>query len=195
MFTGSNPELFIKVQRAHSILSDFDMKAVYDMQGLEGVEQVERIGIQNVQRTSSAVVEMKITLEQIYNGGEQSFSIDRQVVCRACRGTGAKDAKTTKCKACGGKGSVVKLQEIAPGFNIRAEVTCDKCHGTGQRYKHKCDKCHGNRIVNEPIDLNTVIEKGVPDEHQIVFERKGQQNLGQLPGHIIVKLKTEKHKS
>lgn len=61
-------------------------------------QQVERIGVQNLPRSGDYRVEVKVTLEQFYNGAEQTFTINREVVCRACRGTGARNAQTVKCK-------------------------------------------------------------------------------------------------
>ncbi|SPQ96830.1 unnamed protein product (mitochondrion) [Plasmodiophora brassicae] len=191
---GSDQTRFLNVQRAHAVLSDPDLRAVYDMQGLEGVKQVERIGVQNLPRSGDYRVEVKVTLEQFYNGAEQTFTINREVVCRACRGTGARNAQTVKCKACHGRGKTHRIQELAPGFNVQMEVPCPVCHGTGQSFKHKCPVCGGTRLVNEPKELKLMIERGTPDNHEVVFERASQQAIGQLPGHVIVVLRPQPHK-
>lgn len=85
------------------------------------------------------------------------------------------------------------------------------CHGTGQSFKHKCPVCGGTRLVNEPKELKVnhlsahmkvpaerelqlMIERGTPDNHEVVFERASQQAIGQLPGHVIVVLRPQPHK-
>jgi DnaJ-class molecular chaperone len=74
-------------------------------------------------------------------------SISRNVICKKCRGTGAKDGATKKCPACDGRGFRIVQQQMAPGFNVQMQQTCDKCGGKGVTYKTKCPVCDGNKVV------------------------------------------------
>ncbi len=72
--------------------------------------------------------------------------ISRNVICKKCRGTGAKGGATTKCPACNGQGFRIVQQQMAPGFNVQMQQTCDRCGGKGQTYKTACPNCGGKKV-------------------------------------------------
>jgi len=55
-------------------------------------------------RGPNARADMKVTLEDLYNGVVKEMSIQRNILCPKCRGTGSKDGKLRLCKFCNGKG-------------------------------------------------------------------------------------------
>ena len=55
-----------------------------------------------MQKGPNARAEISATLEEMYNGGTHHMNINRNIYCTQCRGTGAKDGKTTTCKKCNG---------------------------------------------------------------------------------------------
>lgn len=98
------------------------------------------------------------------------------MICPKCRGTGAKDGKTKKCPACKGQGVRLVKQQMAPGFVMQMQQECPKCHGTGHVHKHKCPFCSGRKVKEEAKTLTATIERGMPSNHQIVFERESEQS-------------------
>ena len=85
------------------VLSDAEKRQIYDLDGVEGLERAEKganapaspfdmfFGGGNQRRRGpDASVEMEVTLEDLYNGGQRSARISRNVICPKCRGTGAK---------------------------------------------------------------------------------------------------------
>ena len=58
----------------------------------------------------NAHVSTDVTLEDLYNGGERSARIKRNIICKKCKGTGAKGGQTKKCKQCGGRGVRLRLR-------------------------------------------------------------------------------------
>ncbi|KAJ8574508.1 hypothetical protein ON010_g4701 [Phytophthora cinnamomi] len=139
------------------------------------------------------IMDMAVTLEELYNGAQKQAQFSRNVICRKCRGTGAKGGKTTTCKTCGGSGHVLVEQKMGPGFTVQMQQPCPKCGGKGKTFKHACPFCHGNKVVKEDKVLTADIERGMPSSHQIVFERESEQRPGMVPGDVIFRLHQVPH--
>lgn len=91
---------------------------------------------QNVKRKCKAkLVELRITLENSYNGGRKEVEYDRRVICTKCKGTGSSnpDAKTT-CSKCNGSGMRLVVQRHGPMI-MQTQTTCDECNGEGKIIK------------------------------------------------------------
>lgn len=88
------------------VLSDQEKRPIYDLDGVEGLERHEKGGNQAAspfdmffgggggggrRKGPDAQVEMEVTLEDLYNGGQRAARINRNIICPKCRGTGAKD--------------------------------------------------------------------------------------------------------
>ncbi|KAL3674890.1 hypothetical protein V7S43_000816 [Phytophthora oleae] len=196
---------FHEISRAYEVLSDPQKRQVYDLEGFEGLEREEKQGGRPAspfdaffggggkQRGPDAAVDMPVTLEELYNGAKKQAQFARNVICRKCRGTGAKGGKTTTCKTCGGTGHVLVEQKMGPGFTVQMQQPCPKCGGRGKTFKEACPFCHGNKVVQEDKVLTAEIEKGMPSTHQIVFERESEQRPGMVPGDVIFRLHQVPH--
>jgi len=58
-----------------------------------------------------------VTLEDLYNGKEYEFEIDRQRICKVCNGIGGSDASAVQtCTGCKGKGMRTVLMQLGPGM-------------------------------------------------------------------------------
>ena len=113
-------EMFRKINRASEVLQDPDLRQIYDQGGEDAVQKFER-GEGMQQKGPDAKAEMMITLEEFYNGVDKDITIQRNIVCKQCKGTGAKDGKTKTCPECKGQG--VSLQAVnMGGFNMQMQV-------------------------------------------------------------------------
>ncbi|TMW58738.1 hypothetical protein Poli38472_010297 [Pythium oligandrum] len=196
---------FHKISRAYEVLSDPQKRQVYDLEGIEALEEEEQgrgrsnspfdsfFGGGGKPRGPDAAVDMPVTLEELYNGAKKEALFTRNVICRKCRGTGAKDGKTTPCKTCGGQGVVLVQQRMGPGFTVQMQQPCPKCGGKGKVFRHQCPHCHGHKVVKEEKVLVADIERGMPSNHQIVFERQSEQRPGMVPGDVIFRLHQVPH--
>lgn len=73
---------------------------------------------------------MDVTLEDLYNGKEIEFEVDRQRICVACNGLGGSDAKAVvTCKGCKGKGMRTVMMQLGPGMYSQRSGPCDECNG------------------------------------------------------------------
>ena len=150
-------------------------------------------GQQGRRKGPDASVDMEITLEDLYNGAQRQARISRNVICPKCRGTGAKDGKTTQCRHCGGAGHRNVQQQVAPGFVMQMQQPCEHCSGKGTTYAHVCPHCNGNKVIMEEKTLTADIEKGMKSDAEIRFERESEQTPGVTPGDVIFKLRQAEH--
>jgi len=98
-----------------------------------------------------------------------------------------------KCTKCNGAGVVMSIQELGPGFKVQMQTTCDACGGKGKIPKDTCPVCGGKKLIMEEKALNAVIERGMPDGHELVFERASEQSPDAIPGDVILVLRTQPH--
>jgi len=186
-----------RVNLAYEVLGDEDKRILYDAGGMDLVKQgVDEGGGQQggmdpfaalfggggrQQRSNKgpdATVSHSVNLEDIYNGNEISMNINRRIVCRGC--AGEKGAGKPKCASCGRCPDEVRMvqRQMGPGMIVQQEERVAS--------KQKCKV--------EDTTLSAVIEKGVADGAEIKFPRKSEQSPGQVPGDVIMKLKTKRHK-
>ena len=154
--------MFQKISKAYEVISDPDKRAIYDVDGEKGLERHEKGENQPAnpfdmffggggggkKRGQDAHVDVHVSLEDLYNGGTRSARIKRNVICPKCRGTGAKDGQTKKCRACNGQGVRLVQQQMGPGFTVQMQQTCDKCGGKGYVHKQKCPHCRGKKVLS-----------------------------------------------
>lgn len=84
-------------------------------------------------------------------------------------------------------------QRMGPGFTVQMQQQCPKCGGKGKVFKTQCPHCQGQKVVKEDKVLTAVVEKGMPSNHQIVFERQSEQRPGMVPGDVIFRLHQVPH--
>jgi len=138
-------------------------------------------------------MDFPVTLEDLYNGASRQVKISRRVLCKSCKGSGAKGGQTTTCPHCQGKGQVMSMQSLGPGFNIQMQTPCNHCGGKGKIAKHVCPICGGSKLQVEEKALDVVIERGMADAYEVKFERASEQQPDTIPGDVIVTLRTQPH--
>ena len=100
---------------------------LFDMFGGGGRRRQQQKRKRKVKPT---VKEVKITLEDAYNGKSIKLDNKRTVICDHCDGQGGFNVE--ECDACGGTGIVIKTQMIGPGMYQRIQCPCEKCKGKGK---------------------------------------------------------------
>lgn len=208
-------EHYKKIQRAYEVLSDRRKRKVYDMKGEEGLKQLEKAGAQQQQQPDDPMMRMffggggggdgaqrgpniemmmLITLDDAYNGAQHTVKLNKQRLCKACRGTGAASKSDyTKCNKCNGQGTVIQKVQLMPGFVQQVQQQCPKCGGKGRMVKNKCKTCRGNKVTRADQTLHVDIEQGTPENHKLVFDMEADQNPEQLPGDVIFNVQTAPH--
>ncbi|MEN0055803.1 MAG: DnaJ domain-containing protein, partial [Mucilaginibacter sp.] len=88
-------------------------------------------GGRRVARGSNLRIKVRLTLEEIANGAEKKIKVNKQIVCKTCDGSGAKDKSSFQtCKTCGGSGAVRRVTNTILG-QMQTTSTCPTCNGEG----------------------------------------------------------------
>ena len=121
---------------------------------------------------SSLRMDLEITLLEALNGLKKEVEIPHTVKCKTCKGTGAKDAKTTTCTQCKGSGQARTVRQTMFG-NMVSVSDCPKCRGTGKTFEVKCQECRGSGYNQETTKVEVKIPKGVDNGSTLTLRGMG----------------------
>lgn len=153
-------------------------------------------GGRRVAKGSNLRIKVKLTLEEIANGSEKKIKVNKQITCKTCDGTGAKDrSSVSTCKTCGGSGAVRRVTNTILG-QMQTSSTCPTCNGSGQQITAKCTSCHGDGTVRGEETITINIPAGVSDGMQLSMSGKGNAAPnGGIPGDLIILIEEIPHES
>ncbi|MDD5017821.1 MAG: molecular chaperone DnaJ [Eubacteriales bacterium] len=131
-------------------------------------------------RGSDLRMDMNITFEEAAFGTTKEIHLNKEVVCEACGGTGAKKGTNAKtCTACGGTGQLRRQSSTAFG-NFVNIIDCPNCGGKGTIIKEACGECGGRGILKKLKKMKVNIPAGI-DNAQVITLR-GEGSAGQRGG-------------
>lgn len=207
---GGDSAEWAKYSHAYEVLTDEQKRRVYDQQGHEGLRRMESGqggggggdpfasffdmfggggGGQRQQggmpRGPDLEFPIVVTLRDLYLGKELRAAHRKQKLCSHCRGSGAENPGDVKvCGTCKGKGVVIQMQRLGPGFVTQTQQTCNACGGRGKTVTSTCHRCGGKKVeVGEDI-LTIRIERGMRAGAKIKFEQTGDQAPDLQPGDV-----------
>lgn len=147
-------------------------------------------------RTEDAELEVKVLLEDLFNGKTIKITSTRNIICSHCRGTGAKKKAVTRpCGVCEGAGTVRKIRRVGPGLVTQDYVDCETCSATGKVYrsKDKCKHCSGSKVTEETKILEFEIPKGAKSGESIVLAQESDQFPGKETGDVVMTFHADDH--
>ncbi|PYF73881.1 molecular chaperone DnaJ [Pedobacter nutrimenti] len=149
-----------------------------------------------VAKGSNLRIKVKLTLEEIANGAEKKIKVNKQITCKTCDGSGAKDRSSiSTCKTCGGSGSVRRVTNTILG-QMQTTSTCPTCNGSGSQITSKCNACHGEGTVRGEETITINIPAGVSDGMQLSMSGKGNAAPnGGIPGDLIILIEELPHET
>ncbi|GAB1361295.1 molecular chaperone DnaJ [Rhodobacter sp.] len=145
---------------------------------------------QRAQRGSDLRYNLRVTLEEAFQGVQKTINVPASMTCDTCRGTGAEGgAEPVTCPTCSGMGKVRAQQ----GF-FTVERTCPNCNGTGQIIKNPCKTCHGAGRVEKERQLSVNIPAGVETGTRIRLAGEGEAGLrGGPQGDLYIFIEVKDH--
>ncbi|KAL9599735.1 MAG: hypothetical protein Q9219_003618 [cf. Caloplaca sp. 3 TL-2023] len=215
---------FKSISKAYEILSDDEKRDAYDAHGMaafeagnpmDGAVDLDDIlaqmfgmhgmngssgrgpGPRRPQRGKDEERPYTVTLEELYKGKTTKFASKKNVICKACKGSGGKErAKPKDCGSCGGRGWQQGLKAIGPMYAQQRSM-CSPCKGTGSVYREKerCKKCKGECVVEEKKVLELYIPRGSKEGEKIVLQGEADQLPHHEPGDLIFNLVEAEHKT
>ncbi|OKS87068.1 molecular chaperone DnaJ [Mucilaginibacter polytrichastri] len=153
-------------------------------------------GGRRVARGSNLRIKVKLTLEEIASGAEKKIKVNKQVVCKTCEGSGAKDKSAFQtCSTCGGSGAVRRVTNTILG-QMQTTSTCPTCNGEGSVITSKCNVCHGDGVVRGEETISINIPAGVSEGMQLSMSGKGNAApRGGVPGDLIILIEEIPHET
>jgi molecular chaperone DnaJ len=161
-----------------------------------GGGQQSRGGGRRVAKGTNLRIKVKLTLEEIANGTEKKIKVNKQITCKTCDGSGAKDRNSVStCQTCGGSGAVRRVTNTILG-QMQTTATCPTCNGSGSQITSKCTSCHGEGIVRGEETITINIPAGVSDGMQLSMSGKGNAAPnGGIPGDLIILIEEVAHET
>jgi len=153
-------------------------------------------GGRRVARGNNLRIKVKLTLEEISGGAEKKIRVSKQIVCKTCDGSGAKDRSSShSCKTCGGSGTIRRVTNTILG-QMQTTSTCPTCNGEGTQITSKCTVCHGDGIVRGEETITINIPAGVSEGMQLSMSGKGNAApRGGVSGDLIILIEEIPHES
>jgi len=212
-----DPEKFKNISAAFEVLSDPKKREIYDKYGEEGLreggggEGHSPFDIFDMffggggrgrgrqpgekMRGRDTVHQMKVSLEDVYNGTTRQLAVQKNVICETCNGIGGKEGSVQKCENCNGTGMDVRMRQIGPGMVQQIQQPCRPCNQTGEkiREKDRCKNCAGKKVEKQRKILKCEIDKGMKDGQKLTFSGEGDQAPDIEPGDIVIVLDEKEH--
>ena len=148
-------------------------------------------GRQSAQRGSDLAFELVLTLEEAMHGVTKEIKVPSWVSCGGCNGSGAKKGSgPVRCGTCDGTGQVRQQS----GFLAIAQ-TCRACGGRGQVIKDPCYDCHGQGRIQKRKTLSVKVPAGVDTGDRVRLSGEGEAGMNGAPaGDLYVQMRIKEHK-
>ncbi|MDD6920164.1 MAG: molecular chaperone DnaJ [Eubacteriales bacterium] len=136
-----------------------------------------------------------ISFNEAAFGVKKDIKMTKNVVCKSCNGSGAKDGTASKtCPNCGGSGMVATTQRTPFGA-IQRQTPCPECHGTGTIIETPCPDCNGKGHNRKSVTISVNIPAGVDNGTIITLRGQGEPGKnGGPPGDLYVIIDVTPHK-
>lgn len=195
-------EKFKDCVEAYEVLSDPQKRQQYDVYGIVGDSNFDG-GFQNmsdamrefirhahgfdfdmfsrnqhkVHKGGNIKVRVKLTLDEIFNGGKKTITYERDKECKDCKGTGlGENGRIDKCTQCKGSGYVVRT--IQNGYSIiQQQMQCPYCNGSGEVIINECKKCKGSGNIRQKETIEIDIPNGVTKDSYATMQGYGNNSV------------------
>lgn len=143
------------------------------------------------QRGADLKQQINLTLEEAYDGIEQTITYSRVDSCSACHGSGAQEGSGARtCPTCKGAGVV----QFSQGF-FSMRQPCPDCGGQGEILEKPCRACRGAGREDSRNTITVKIPAGVRDGVILKISNGGDIGAnGGGYGDLYIETHIKKHK-
>jgi molecular chaperone DnaJ len=135
-----------------------------------------------------------LTFEEAVFGTGKDISLNLDITCDHCQGSGAEPGFGTKtCPTCQGSGQEVRVTNTLFG-PIQQASTCHTCHGRGQVPEKACTQCNGRGVRREKQEIKVKIPAGVDEGSAIRLSGRGEAIADGVAGDLYVAIHVRPHK-
>jgi DnaJ family protein A protein 2 len=167
-----------------------------------GFENMFNMGARTQRKTNrkmsspNILKKIDVNLEDIYTKRELNIVFDKTVICKNCKGSGAKDSSCIKiCNSCDGSGVKISIKTFGPGMISQSQTTCNHCNGKGKIIEEKCSNCKGRKydIFKKKININ--LKHSNVHGGKIHIKGEAHEDINcDICGDLILELNVRKHK-
>lgn len=208
---------FKKISAAYDILSDEQKKQKYDQFGMDGLNAEPSFNMgnmgnpfdmfgnifnqhmgqkqrQQIKRGKDRIEIIHVSLQEIYTESDKIIELNRNKKCIDCDGKGG--LEQIVCSICEGKGIILKIQQMGPGFISQSQQPCHKCLQSGKIIPEnkKCNTCKGNGYIDSQQKLKLRLSKTSVNGEKIILPEKSHYNPHvDVQGNLIIVLNIQKH--
>lgn len=144
----------------------------------------------NIPKGDDIVVDLNLSIEDIYNLGIKKYTYIKKKKCHVCGGA----SEMKPCSRCNGTGMVFEDSQRGNMF-MRTSRPCPSCHGTGvQKTDIHCDHCNNTgletEIKNDSIDLSLIKDYILTPNVTINLGTKGSDSVYKdgMPGNLLLRI-------
>lgn len=137
---------------------------------------------------------INLTFKESIFGTEKNISLNTDVKCDHCDGSGAEPGYELKtCPTCHGSGQEVRTVNSIFGAMQQA-MTCHTCGGRGKVTEKKCTVCGGKGTVRERQEIKLKIPAGVDEGSAIRLNGRGEATRDGVNGdlYVVIHVKPDK---
>jgi len=149
-------------------------------------------GGRRVQRGFDLETQVELTLAEVATGCEKTLEFEKQDICEACKGSGAKaGVPPVVCVQCGGQG---RIAQQGFGGMFRMVTTCPNCRGRGTVVREQCPACRGTGRQLRPRVVTVKIPAGVHEGQAVRIAGEGEAGEnGAPPGDLHCYISVKPH--
>lgn len=179
-------EKFKEIGSAYETIGDPDKRAAHDRRGEDPFAAFMNNNF-HIRRVppKDTIGNIEIDLIDAAAGVSRKVTIEHEVACEACDGTGSSTKKKRTCQRCNGAGHIV-INQGNQVFIFTQSITCPGCSGQGQIPEAPCGTCSGTGEQTKMDTLELTLPAGVDNRHVLKAAKMGRHG-GDLLIYVIVR--------